>query len=388
MSRLVYNGEIYCVTASSASTNYQNITIPSAVSSSVGKWNSQYAGVASSTGTMSASATTVSGGTYYAIYYSEVRVNNLDATLSGGGQTLYRNEYFTSTSAMSTNLSSSRTGTSNISFTTFEDDDGYSFVGLATTTGTTSGYAVSEAATLTNTTFYVVKRTDVTAKIYYNSNNTSGSLTVSSETVTNYKYLYYNSSGDPDFSYTNLSVPSTVSSSVGKYNSTYVGVRNGTSSMSTMTPTTQYTTYYAIYRKAVTMYRPTSTSAATSATWYRNEYFTRTTAMSTVLSTSSTGTSNSSVSLSGYTFYGYATSVNVNSRTYSSSSAAATSSSTSFYAIFRVSYTLSYNAKVTDYVGEVTLTLTDKLPYEINLEKSTYDNRCIYNTGAVFRGRR
>jgi len=45
----------------------------------------------------------------------------------------------------------------------------------------------------------------------------------------------------------------------------------------------------------------------------------------------------------------------------------------------KFNYTLKYQANIVDYVGNVTLTLTDKLPYEIDEDKSTYDNRCTYN---------
>jgi len=46
-------------------------------------------------------------------------------------------------------------------------------------------------------------------------------------------------------------------------------------------------------------------------------------------------------------------------------------------------YTLDYYAEVKDYVGKVTLTITDILPKNIDLEKSTFDNRCEYTNNEL-----
>ena len=77
-------------------------------------------------------------------------------------------------------------------------------------------------------------------------------------------------------------------------------------------------TYYSIYRTNVTIYRPSAVSGTNSCgniTVYRNQWFTSTTAMSsTVISTSTTGTSNMTsisgllagigMSILGFVFYG------------------------------------------------------------------------------------
>lgn len=42
-------------------------------------------------------------------------------------------------------------------------------------------------------------------------------------------------------------------------------------------------------------------------------------------------------------------------------------------------YTITYNTEINDYVGKATLTITDILPYEIDVEKSKISNNCKYN---------
>lgn len=42
-------------------------------------------------------------------------------------------------------------------------------------------------------------------------------------------------------------------------------------------------------------------------------------------------------------------------------------------------YTITYNTEINDYVGKATLTITDVLPYEIDIEKSEISNNCTYN---------
>ena len=42
-------------------------------------------------------------------------------------------------------------------------------------------------------------------------------------------------------------------------------------------------------------------------------------------------------------------------------------------------YTITYNTEINDYVGKATLTITDILPYEIDIEKSEISNNCTYN---------
>ena len=45
----------------------------------------------------------------------------------------------------------------------------------------------------------------------------------------------------------------------------------------------------------------------------------------------------------------------------------------------RFDYSITASGEIKDYVGEATLTVVDKLPYELDLDKSNIDNRCIYD---------
>ena len=121
--------------------------------------------------------------------------------------------------------------------------------------------------------------------------------------------------------------------------------------MTAATPTTGNTTYYAIYSKNnVKIYYPNSTSAATNATWYRNEYFTSTSAMGATLNTSRS-TSNGSItsSVSGYTFHGLATALS--STTVDNIANSAKSTTTTFYVVSKATATVEatfyYNSNKT-----------------------------------------
>ena len=113
--------------------------------------------------------------------------------------------------------------------------------------------------------------------------------------------------------------------------------------MSTATVNTGNTSYYAVYRQALTIYYPTSTSAVTSKNnvIYRNAYYGTATNYTTVLSTTDTGTSNVGIATGpgSSVWTGLATSATTTVG-YSSFAAAAKSNSTALYTIytFNVSY--------------------------------------------------
>ena len=46
-------------------------------------------------------------------------------------------------------------------------------------------------------------------------------------------------------------------------------------------------------------------------------------------------------------------------------------------------YTLTYEGRIENYVGKAVLTLIDELPYEILEDKSSYDDRCVYQDGKI-----
>ena len=335
----------YCASTSSATVAHGSITVPSAVTGSVGKYNSTYKGVSTSLSSMGASSTTTANTTYYANYSKAVTIYYPISTSAVSSGTFYRNEWFTSASATSQVIGSSNTATSNI--TTISGMLG-TFKGLASSANTTSYSAVSSSAASSTTTFYAVSTSSVEATFYYNSNTTSGSLTVSTATSSGTRTNYCASTSAATVAHGSITVPSAVTGSVGKYNSTYKGVSTSLSSMGASSTTTANTTYYANYSKAVTIYYPTSTSAVSSGTFYRNEYFTSTSATSQAIGSSNTATSNITT-ISGIlgTFKGLTSSANTTS--YSTVASSAASSAATLYAVSTssVEATFYYNSNTT-----------------------------------------
>ena len=208
-----------------------------------------------------------------------------------------------------------------------------------------------------------------TATIYYNNKTSSGtSGATPSITSTQQTCRVTNTSNS-----CNITIPEGVRNSVGEYNNAYAGVSSSLSSMTAANSSTTLTlsatgSYYAFYRTTVTLYKPSSITAATSVTLYRNQTLSSTTAMNTtVLSNSTTGTSNWSytrvAAASGtnpaFSLYGFNTATNSASRVSTCGSAGtsacssiatlATSSHTTVYAIERVqiSATFYYNNNTT-----------------------------------------
>ncbi len=188
------------------------------------------------------------------------------------------------------------------------------FVGYSTSANTatvTSGLTsvAASIASHSSTAYYVIGSytTSVTATFYYNSNTTSGGTTISNTTAsgTQTRNVYCSSTSAAATSVKSngsIAIPDAVkgSGSVGTYNNAYVGVQGSTSTTApgnmsniTTSATTAYTYYFAAYRTTVANHYPSSTSACASQTLYRNQWFTNTTEMATtVISTSTTGTSN------------------------------------------------------------------------------------------------
>lgn len=255
--------------------------------------------------------------------------------------TRYRNEYFTSTTAMATKLGTSNTATTDFTFTS--NVSGYSLYGFATGANTnTRNYAtVAALATSNATTVYSIlsKAETLSATFYYNSNTTSGGFTSantkSSASRTTYIRCTSTTAAGTSAVGGTITVPTVVSGSVGKYNTSYSGIAVQVGTMSRVAAPVDGGIYYAVYSSPVTIYYPSSATVATNMTRYRNEYFTSTTAMSTVLSSSTTGTTNFtfSSSVSGYSLYGFASRQNYLGRDYSSISSLAGSSAAEAYAI-------------------------------------------------------
>ena len=376
------------------------ITVPTAVTNSLGKYNTPYKGVAAAVNSMTTTSLTISEDTtLYAIYgggatsggtgavnsnvtiYRPSSESECTNTISSSNTstTYYRNEFFTNVTsgseAMTTVISTSATGKTNFTPTMVS---GYTFKELRTGPAATgTAYTVANAAKTTTRTFYVRETTNVTvtATFWYNSNSTAGSLTAASTTTTANptKTLYCTSTSvaEGSNSTASASIPAAVRNSVGKYNTPYHGLTCNElnsftvcpgldASMTALNMSVDYT-YYAVYgggettggtgavTSKVTEYL--WDSSGTNRTVYRNEWFTSVTsgsaAMKTVLSTSTTGTSNLSTAAGsgGAQFYGYSLGNNT-TRTYSSVAAAATSRSTSIYRIYKMNATFAKGANV------------------------------------------
>ena len=323
-----------CKSTTEAETNVSNngsITIPTEVTGSGGTYNNKYVGVATTTGTMSSQTTANTGTlTYYAVYRTTITIAYPTSTSAATTKTTYQNQWFTSTSAMATTvLSTSTTGTTT-NATAGALVDGYSLVGFnASASNNTATWANISALTqsdsnksATRTVYQIEKKTATkTATFYYNNNIACEGTTIATTTAdgTQTTFLRCTSASAAGTSVSNgsISVPSEVSGSKGPYNATYVNVASGTSSMSAATVNTGTLTYYAFYRSNVTRYYASSTTETSSDTLYRNEFFKSTSEITTVLSSTNTGTTNSAdpkLAVSGYeTLVGFNTSAGQNS---------------------------------------------------------------------------
>ena len=322
-----YNGSAITsktVTKESATDGKSTITIPTEVTGSSGKYGSSYGGLSTSTGnmtrTIAETATIVSinaNTTYYAVYSIPVKIYTPTSASAVEEKTAYRNEYFASASAMTTKLGTSQTATSDAKVANLGIFG--TLKGFATEVNTMEVSTNPDLSTLAKlrdsnvTTAYAIVTNNENATFYYNENTTSGSLTVKTATQAVTTTYYCNTKTTINVTHgTTETIPSAVSGSVGKYNSSYAGIADGTSKMSKVTTFSGGSKYYAVYSSPVTIYTPTSSSAVEEKTAHRNEYFTSTSAMATKLATSATRTTDATVANLGIygALTGFTTAVN------------------------------------------------------------------------------
>ena len=357
-----------------------NYTIPDDVkdtTKSMGTYNNTYVGVATATGTMSSSTTASTSGdsgtnTFYAVYRTSVTLYYPSSASARTSKTLYRNQWFTGTNTMATTvLSDSTTGTSNYAPSTPVTN--YTITGYAASASTsTVGFAnVAAMAANTGTTYYMILNKSLTATFYYQSNTTAGSTTVSSKTSAAANQYIRCTASAAEISNSNFTIPDDVkdtTKSMGTYNNTYVGVAGTTGTMSTTTPNTGDADlkFYAVYRTNVTIVTPSSTSAAGTATRYRNQWFTSDTAMATtVLSDSTTGTANytqTATVATNYNLYGFANAASRNNKDYANVAAVATNTATKAWAVYNrsLSAKFCYNNNTTPTSGTSSVTSANK----------------------------
>ena len=232
-----YNGASSC-----------NVSIPSVVSGSKGKYNSPYKGVATAVNTASSvTSISLSGNTTYYTVYSQpltIYYPNTSGSVSSNNTSLSRNEYFTSTTAMTGAASASSVTLTNLKGT---------FAGLAKAVNNyTTYYAINNSAIVNDcgTEYYAVTTDSETATIYYNSNTTAGSITPSTAnlSVTSKFYCASTTEQGAQHGTSNMTnVPTSVTNSVGKYNTPYKGISASLSSMSPVTTFSGGHEYYAFY---------------------------------------------------------------------------------------------------------------------------------------------
>ena len=371
-------------TCNATSNGTCTITIPSAVRSSGGTYNNAYYGLSNSTGNMTAAIakgtitiTLSQDKSYYALYSSQVTVHYpTSTTAKSSTNAVYRNQWLSSTTAMATTvLATTATGTSsNYSFTS--SVTGYSFYGFATSAGTSTRTYNTVAALKTSnaTTVYAILYKSVEATFYY-SNSGAGAKT--STTASANQYIRCTSSAAE---INNNTISPSLTGETAPNGTAILGWSTSLNSVSTKTADTTNTTYYRVYRSALTVYYPTSASALTSKNnvLYRigvlNESsdtsFTRKVVNGTSSVTQLTNSNITSSVLAGMygTFTGLATAVNTTTK-YDINNATITSPSantTTYYAVVTKaeSYTITYNSnaanggftKATDTSSTVTST--------------------------------
>ena len=178
---------------------------------------------------------------------------------------------------------------------------------------------------------YFTRENEVTGIFLYNADYNPGTFALGIVTTT-----CTITSGDS----CTLSVPSVVSSSVGKYNSPYKGVADSEIEMNLTSLTVSETKYFlAVYSAPVTVYY--YESGYTSATIYRNEYFNQNDEIVSVLSISETGVSNAYVysGPNGSSFAGISTAQDTTIE-YNTVADAANSVSDTVYLVYK--YTVNY----------------------------------------------
>ena len=185
------------------------------------------------------STVTLSGAKNYYVAYRK----SITEYSSGTSRTVYRNAFFTSNNAMNTVLSTSSTGTSNLSNGNWTNNSvTWTFAGYATSNNTAnkSYNSVAAAATSTATSLYSLYTRSVAATFYYYNGSAQATVSASGTQTANYSGSVVGQGA--------ISIPNAVSSSKGPNNSTYKGISTSVSSTTvTSTVNTSQIKYYAIY---------------------------------------------------------------------------------------------------------------------------------------------
>ncbi len=168
-----------CVPATGQSSC--TVTIPSVVTSSIGKYNSAYNGVHTSRQTMGSSSLTIDKSRiFYANYSSPVTENYYNGS-AYASRTIYRNEYFYDNASIASRLSTTNTGTEN--YTPGNGANGSTWVGYSTGADSVVEYnSVQLAANTSDSTLYNV----YSYNINYQIGNNVSSIGATSDSCNTY----------------------------------------------------------------------------------------------------------------------------------------------------------------------------------------------------------
>ena len=288
---------------------------------------------------------------YYRVYSQALTIYYPTATSGSNSVTsannkIYRNAFMTSASAttFTTRIVNGSTGTTQLT-----NSDVTSSI-LTNMYGTFEGLDdVANESVFQNidakgkvnsstTTFYAVNTAteNVTVSFHYSTSSTSGYYVILEQTGTRPLNLYCKNTSEATTSVNSWgSITPTVSGEVAPYGTTAIGWATSQDTMSTKSPSTQYTDYYRVYRGNVTNYYWNG-SSYTTRTLYRNVFLSSGSMSTSVLSTSTTGTSNYTTETgpNGKTWKGLGTTQSGGVQ-YINVSSAAETSHTTLYTFYR-----------------------------------------------------
>lgn len=294
------------------------VDIPYEITSSMGPYGTTYKGLASSPNSTASATVNADNTTYYAFYQTEIKY------------------YYNSTSTYSSNRTGTRSSVSDgSSYKNTVDSyipssyDGATFSYWSGTSGVDENVSPSLS---TYTEYFAVYKREITADFnYYNGYSTDVESANGTRTYISTKEIVTQLQA-------NISIPDKVKDSSGPEGTKYAYVAsdvNGTSG--SVTPSSEGGTYFAIYTKEITI---------TKRTYYDSYSYQYGTAYgySNGRTLGATIQLGSAISTSGYSFYGWCTTSSVNATPISNTTIYNVMDDTEYYALYRKSVTVTYNA--------------------------------------------
>jgi len=239
-----WNGSIQTVATSSAPgfMNYLGekmanaFTIPTAVTSSSGKYSTEYENISVSPNSVEPATVNTATTAYYAYYVKEITYWYYNGTAQ------------TSLKADRRWLSQGEDSTYQAFVTDEPTPSKYDNADVKGWSKSNTAVQVVEPETTDALTLYAYYEKTITANFYY-WNGTAHTSDTASNTRT-----YISKSGVVTQLDTPLTIPTTVTGSSGKYSTVYRGISKDTNSVTMMSPTTEITKYYAVYTVPITYY--------------------------------------------------------------------------------------------------------------------------------------